>query len=83
MPAPVSSECDVSEGKVSEANPEANHQCEGGGSTAGVESWQGSHASTAPPALAVDYQVVGGVWLGASSLTSSDKQSGLIRSYQV
>jgi hypothetical protein len=51
MPAQIYERSDVSGGTVSVANPEANHRCEGWTLYGGVESWQGSHTSTAPPAL--------------------------------
>ena len=49
MPAPFYERSDVSGGTASEANPEANHRCEGSGSTVGWRAGKVSHARSAAP----------------------------------
>jgi len=50
MPAQIYERSDVSGGTASEANPEANHRCEGCGSTVGWRAGKVSHARSAAPA---------------------------------
>jgi len=77
MPAQIYERSDVSEGTASEANPEANHRCEGEWFYCGVERWQGFPREKRCPSTG--NKILGGVWSCSGVLPFNPLSSHLWR----
>lgn len=75
MPAPIYERSDGSGGMASEATPEATNRCEGWTLYGGVESWQGSHTSSQPPARKERTKRI--LWRGGEPTQRSERKASV------